>query len=37
MVLIKLSIDKPFSTVKSINLLKSVQNKTNQHESVQPI
>ena len=37
MILIKLSIDKPFSTVKSINFPKSVQNKTKQHESVQPI
>ncbi|MGK0366810.1 MAG: hypothetical protein ACI85O_003886 [Saprospiraceae bacterium] len=37
MILINLSIDKPFSTIKSINFPKSVQNETNQHESVQAI
>jgi hypothetical protein len=37
MILIKLGTDKLFSAIESINLLKSVQNKTKQHESVQPI
>ena len=34
MILIKLSTDKLFSTTKSINSLKSVQNEIKQHESV---
>lgn len=34
MILMKLSVDKLFSTVKSTNFPESVQNETKQHKSV---